>query len=121
MPRYAGGATRSRPGGPCRALWLRVGRLIHWVPRARLTAHGTRPASRQRAGHRFVGELSRDYTIRNYLQEDAARGHLHTVVVAPIYPAKLPALLPGAELLKEAVSRARLRVGLDRVAAVLLA
>ena len=36
--RYAGGATRSRPGGPCRAVWLRVGRLVHRVPRARLTA-----------------------------------------------------------------------------------
>ena len=36
--RHAGGATRSRPGGPCRAVWLRVGRLVHRVPRARLAA-----------------------------------------------------------------------------------
>ena len=36
--RYAGDATRSRPGGLCRAVWLRVGWLGHLVPRARRAA-----------------------------------------------------------------------------------
>jgi hypothetical protein len=83
--------------------------------------HGTRPASGRYAAHLFVVGLSRDYTIHNHLEEDTARANGHAVVVPSIDPAKLPALLPGAELLKEAVSRACLRVRLDRVATVLLA
>ena len=50
--RHAGGATRSRPGGPCRAVWLRVGRLVHRVPRARL-------AATERAPH--PGDVPRTY------------------------------------------------------------
>jgi len=47
----AGDATVSRPGGPCRAVWLRVGRLVLRVPRALLaaTVRATHPGDVPRA------------------------------------------------------------------------
>ena len=119
--RYAGAATCSRPGGPCRAVWLRVGRLVHGVRRARLTGTectthpGNVPRTYLSSG--FHGTIHSATTCRKTPR--VATGD--AVVVPSIYPTKPPALLPSAELLKEAVSRARLRVRLDRVAAVFLA
>jgi hypothetical protein len=63
---------------------------------------------------------SSDQTIRNHLEEDAAHGYSHAIVVSTIDSAKLPAATSVIQILKKAVPGAGPRLCLRLAAAVLL-
>ncbi len=78
-----------------------------------------RLASGRYVARRPAAELSYDQTILEHLEEDAARGHRHTLVVSSIDSTKLPAAAAVVEALKEAVPLASPRMCLNGVAPVL--